>query len=125
LHLLQSLFCDINDSLSPFARYYDIDIASLEINVDIILELFEIIDRLKVLKAQIQKDFGVNLIFIICDIFINPNHFVSSSWNRFITFTQQKVIKNFLCWFQYDMVARSFPAGGGRGAFVLHCLVLR
>jgi hypothetical protein len=123
--LLQSLFCDINDSLSPFARYYDIDIASLKINVDIILELLEIIDCLKVLKAQIQKDFGVNLVFVICDIFINPNHFVSSSWNSFIAFTKQKVIKNFLSWLQYNMVTRSFPAGGRRGAFVLLCLVLR
>jgi len=85
--LLQSLFRDVNDGLSPFTCNYDIDIASLEINVDVIRELFEIIDRLKVLKAQIQKDFGVNLVFVICDFFVNPNHFVGSSWNSLITLT--------------------------------------
>ena len=84
LHLLQSLLCDINDGLSPFTCNYDIDIAPLKINVDVILELLEIIDCLKVLEAQIQKDFGVNLVFVICDFFINPNHFVSSSWNSLI-----------------------------------------
>ena len=102
LHLLQSLFCDVNDGLGPFTCNYDIDIASLEINVDVIRKLFQIIDRLKVLEAQIQKDFCVNLVFVICHFFVNPNHFVGSSRNGLITLTQQKVIQRLLLWLDYN-----------------------